>query len=228
MLIYDCPRCGVKGITFDTQSYIQPIIGANRYEIFGCCRSCNTSTVFLVRNTSRELFQNVMKKSGIINPHIEVVKVVNIVPINSNSVPKFLPEEIENPFSEALACQAIQAWNAAGCMFRTTVDLATKEQLQKLQAKKPPKDLERNLSKRIVWLFSGEYISERLKDLSTCIRKDGNDAAHEANLGKVDVEDLCDFTTLLLEELFTTPKRIEEATYRQQIRHKTKENENEM
>ena len=146
-----------------------------------------------------------INNQGVINELIEVEKVVNIVPINSNSVPEYLPEKIKKPFREALACQAIQAWNAAGCMFRTTVDLATKEQLQKLQAKKPPKDLERNLSKRIVWLFSGEYISERLKDLSTCIRKDGNDAAHEANLGKVDVEDLCDFTTLLLEELYTTP-----------------------
>ena len=112
-------------------------------------------------------------------------------------------------------------------MFRTTVDLATKEQLQKLQAKQPPKVLEKNLSKRIDWLFRGEYITEGLKDLSNCIRKDGNDAAHEANLGKVDVEDLCDFTTLLLKQLYTTPKRIEEATYRHQNRHKSKENENE-
>ena len=166
-----------------------------------------------------------MNQQGTIDAHIEVDKVVNLVPINSSSVPEHLPEKIEKTFSEALACRAIQAWNAAGSMFRTTVDLATKEQLQKLQNKKPPKDLEKNLAKRIDWLFDIGHISERLKDLSTCIRKDGNDATHDANLGKEVVDDLYDFTTLLLEELYTTPKRIEEATYRQQNRQKSKENE---
>ena len=134
------------------------------------------------------------------NDFIEIERVVNIVPINSSSIPKHLPEKIESPFREALACQSIQVWNAAGSMLRTTVDLATKEQLQKLQNKKPPKDLEKYLAKRIDWLFVIGHISERLKDLSTCIRKDGNDATHEANLGKEDVDDLCNFTTLLLEE----------------------------
>ena len=168
-----------------------------------------------------------MEQESTINDYIEVERVVNLVPINSSSIPKHLPEEIKKPFIEALACRAIQVWNAAGSMFRTTVDLATKEQLQKLQNKKPPKDLEKNLAKRIDWLFDIGHISERLKDLSTCIRKDGNDATHNANLRKEVVDDLCDFTTLLLEELYTTPKRIEEATYRQQNRHKSKENENE-
>ena len=227
MLICDCPRCGAKRITFDTLGCIPNTSDDDLFEVFGSCRSCHTSTVFLVRNISQNSFKNLMEGDFAINNYIEVEGVVNLVPVNSSSVPKHLPGGIEKPFREALSCSAIQAWNAAGCMFRTTVDLATKEQLQKLQKKKPPKDLKQYLAKRIDWLFDIGHISEKLKDLSTCIRKDGNDAAHEANLGKEDIEDVCDFTTLLLEELYTTPVKIQEAIQRQQHRQNSKVNETE-
>ena len=188
MLVYGCPRCGAQKITFDILSSICVYEHVNaweqKHEIFGYCRSCKKSSVFLVKPNEDLQIQHLIKDQSNLNENVDVIEVVISGLLNPKSVPIHLPEQVEIPFREATMCQAIQAWNAAGCMFRTTVDLATKELLQKLQDKTPPKEVKDNLAKRIKWLFEEGYITKKLQELSTCIRNDGNDAAHEANLGK--------------------------------------------
>ena len=48
-----------------------------------------------------------------------------------------------------------------------------------------------------------------LRELSHCIRQDGNDAVHDGSVGEDEAEDLQDFTSHLLENVYTTPKRLE-------------------
>ena len=93
--------------------------------------------------------------------------------------------------------------------------------LEDLQGRNPPKYTKDNLARRIKWLFDEKQLTQSLKELSTNIRLDGNDAAHEANLKKDDVEAMNDFTTLLLEEIYTNPKKIELAEDRRKIRGPT-------
>ena len=227
MLVYDCPRCGAQKITFDILSSICVYEHADawkkKHEIFGYCRSCKKSSVFLVKPNKNLQFESLIKHQSSLNEHVDVIEVVISGLLNPKSVPEHLPEQVEIPFREAAMCQAIQAWNAAGCMFRTSIDIATKELLQKLQDKTPPKEAKDNLAKRIEWLLDEGHITKKLEELSTCIRNDGNDAAHEANLGKEVVEDMTIFARLLLEEIYTTPKRIELATDRQKNRGQSKE-----
>ena len=226
MLVYDCPRCGAQKITFDilASTCVDEHLATHEksHEIFCCCRSCKKSTVFLVEVRPGFSAKDLIAIRGLINEHIKGIKAVISGLLNPKSIPDHLPEQVAIPFREAAECQAIQAWNAAGCMFRTTIDLATKELLQKLQDT-PPKEAKNNLAKRIEWLFDGGHITKTLQKLSTCIRNDGNDAAHKANLGKEIVEDMTTFTTLLLEEIYTTPKKIELATQRQKNRGQSKE-----
>ena len=47
-----------------------------------------------------------------------------------------------------------------------------------------------------------------LRQLSTCVKEDGNDGAHAGNLSTEDAENLLDFTTILLERLYTEPERL--------------------
>jgi hypothetical protein len=61
-----------------------------------------------------------------------------------------------------------------------------------------------------------------LRELAKCIREDANDGAHVGNLSKEDAEDLLDFTTTLLERLFTEPRRLELANERRQQRRTPK------
>ena len=58
------------------------------------------------------------------------------------------------------------------------------------------------------WLFEHGHLPADLRDLSTCIREDGNDGAHAGTLTKEDAEDLLDFTRELLERLHTEPAKL--------------------
>jgi len=77
----------------------------------------------------------------------------------------------------------------------------------------------RDLGLRLPWLFANGKLPANLHDLSTVIKDDGNDGAHRGTLTKVDAEDLLDFTTRLLEQIFTVPKQVELAKERRQQRH---------
>jgi hypothetical protein len=68
------------------------------------------------------------------------------------------------------------------------------------------------------WLFENNRLPSTLRELAKCIREDGNDGAHTGPLIKIDAEDLSDFTTSLLERLFTEPKRLELAENRRAMR----------
>jgi hypothetical protein len=58
--------------------------------------------------------------------------------------------------------------------------------------------------------------SQRLLD--RCIREDGNEAAHAGTLTRAEAEDRLDFTTALLERVFTEPERIRLAEERRKQR----------
>ena len=224
MLVHNCPRCGTKKITFDVlnASRVEEEDDLDTYEAFCRCRSCSGSSIFLVtiKNSTTYRMDNVVNKSSNLNRILNDIELVKIFP-GISAIPEHIPPEISIPFCEALICQAIQAYNAAGCMFRTTVDLVTKKMLEDLHGKNPPKNAKDNLAQRIKWLFDENQLTRSLKELSTSIRLDGNDAAHEANLEKDDVEAMNDFTTLLLEEIYTNPKKIELAANRRKKREQT-------
>ena len=224
MLIRDCPRCGTKQITFDVlaASHVGRKNRLTAYEAFCCCRSCSKSSIFLVTIRKNLSFRmnDVLQNEYSLNNILKDTELVIIFP-STFAIPEHIPPEIKKPFCEALRCQAIQADNAAGCMFRTTVDLVTKKMLEGLQGKNPPKNVKDNLARRIKWLFDEKLLSQNLEELFTNIRLDGNDAAHEANLKKDDVEAMNDFTTLLLKEIYTNPKEIELAKDRRKKRGST-------
>lgn len=75
-----------------------------------------------------------------------------------------------------------------------------------------------DLGLRLPWLFDNGILPDGLRGLSTCIREDGNDGAHQGTLTREDAEDLLDFTIALLERLFTEPKRLEQAKERRERR----------
>jgi hypothetical protein len=66
----------------------------------------------------------------------------------------------------------------------------------------------RDLGLRLPWLFDNGILPADLRALSSCVREDGNDGAHAGTLKKEDAQDLLDFTTALLERIFTEPERL--------------------
>ena len=104
-------------------------------------------------------------------------------------------------------------------MYRLCIDLATKPLLPEGNEHGLNSTIRRSLGLRLNWLFENEILPESLRGLSTAVKDDGNDGAHQGNLGKEEADDLLDFTYLLLERLYTEPQRIARAEQRRRDRH---------
>jgi hypothetical protein len=104
-------------------------------------------------------------------------------------------------------------------MFRLCVDLATQPLLPSEDAEGGPnKKTRRDLGLRLPWLFQNNKLRADLHELSTVIKDDANDGAHKGTLTENEAKDLLDFTTALLERLYTEPKKIGLAKERRQQR----------
>jgi Domain of unknown function (DUF4145) len=105
-------------------------------------------------------------------------------------------------------------------MCRLCVDLATRPLLPAPEDStlQPNSKTRRDLGLRLAWLFHNGLLPTSLQELAKCIREDANDGAHVGNLIKADAEDLLDFTTTLLERIYTEPKRLELAESRRMAR----------
>lgn len=220
MLVANCPRCKSERITFDVLA--DNIVGfeynwQNIYECFCICRSCSKSTIFvLVQNDismSDWLSKNRLSNSkGDLNKIFRVRSYISLKDETSLPPPEHLPQGIEDAYKEGAACLAIGCYNAAAAMFRLCLDFATKGLLP-LEGE-PTAKIRRSLGLRLEWLLDNGKLDANLRDLSTCIKDDGNDGAHDGTLSQIDAKDIEDFTYILLERLFTEPQRVELARRR--------------
>jgi Domain of unknown function (DUF4145) len=238
LLICDCPRCGSTKITFDCRSAnlaerLRRYDWAYGYEVFSVCRHCHLSTVFEIRLSvydARQTFSEAHKLFELktsLNDFFEITGFVSLKDNYGIEAPEHLPPDISGAFREGASCFSIGCYNAAATMLRLCLDLATRPLLpphvenvgDKVGA--PNSRQRRDLGLRLQWLFERNKLPSDLAELAKCIREDANDGAHVGNLGKADAEDLLDFTLVLLERLFTEPKRLELALNRRNMRRES-------
>jgi hypothetical protein len=168
---------------------------------------------------SKIIRQNGLAKvNGAVNGLVRIESFVSLKDRVETAPPEHLPKEIQSVFSEGATCSAVGCFNAAGTMFRLCVDLATRAMLPEADGDGLNSKVRRNLGLRLPWLFDRNLLPEALRELSSCIKEDGNDGAHEGSLQKEDAEDLLDFTTALLERLYTEPERLRLAKERREAR----------
>lgn len=226
MLVANCPRCKAEKITFD--AIAENLIGVEYgwqkiYECFCVCRSCLKSTVFSLElsdsNLSEWLKKNKLSDSRIdLNQIFRVRGYISLKDQISSPPPEYLPTAIDAAYKEGSACLATGCYNAAAAMFRLCLDLATRGLLPP-ENEAPNSKIRRSLGLRIEWLLNNGKLDRNLEELSSCIKDDGNDGAHDGTLGQVDAEDIKDFTFIFLERLYTEPQRLENAKTRRAQRH---------
>ena len=139
---------------------------------------------------------------------------VSLKDIAAESPPEHLPENIDAAFREGAACMSIGCCNAAATMFRLCLDIATSSMLPAEDRNGLNSKIRRSLGLRLPWLFEQNILPDSLRGLSSCIKDDGNDGAHEGTLSEEDAEDILDFAFVMLERIYTEPKRIELAQER--------------
>jgi len=225
-LVAVCPRCGSRRITFDVRA--ANLIGIqhgwqNWYEAFCICRHCSQATIFVLRENVRSDYEyvhkvGILKVEGTLNNYIDVEKYVSIKDQATVVPPEYIPKNIEAVFKEGVTCLAVGCYNAAGTMFRLCVDLSTRSMLPEKDADGLNARVRRDLGLRLPWLFDKGLLPEALKELSSCIKEDGNDGAHAGTLKQPDADDLLDFTTALLERMYTEPERLRLAQARRDSR----------
>lgn len=227
-LVADCPRCDVKKMTFKLESALfvgQSMNWQRHWEAFCICGHCKRSTVFqLDQNAPSD--QQVFGKNpldtiqGVVNSLVDVRGYVSLTDIAAASPPEFLPENVLDAFNEGAKCMAVKCYNAAGTMFRLCVDFASQDKLPDANENGLNTTIRRSLGHRLKWLFDNNLLPEALRDLSTCIKEDGNDGAHQGTLTEADAYDLLDFTEALLTRLYTEPERLRIAGERRSARRK--------
>jgi hypothetical protein len=221
-LVASCPRCKAKEMTFDlvAQNHTHTNYDWQRwYETFCICRACNKSTVFVLSqkniDTDRALKDNKLANFDIaINQFMSVEGHISLKDIAAESPPEYLPENIEAAFREGAACMSIGCCNAAATMFRLCLDMATTSMLPEENNDGLNNRIRRSLGLRLPWLFDQNILPNSLRELSSCLKDDGNDGAHEGTLSEEDAEDILDFAFVMLERIYTEPKRIELAQER--------------
>lgn len=218
----DCPRCGSAKVTFDIKGDAVVNISGLTYHFnaLSQCRACLQCTIFLLSNTVPSSSHswddgNLTRGMGSlfklfsIDGHVSIANDAGIAP------PDFVPDHIDRIFREGSSCLAIGCFNAAGSMFRLCLDMATKSLLPAADGDGGPNRAQRTrLFDRLGYLFEVGIIPRSLEPLATCVREDGNDAAHDGTLAKADAEDLLDFSRILLERIYTEPARLAEAQQR--------------
>jgi hypothetical protein len=221
-LVASCPRCKAKEMTFDliAQNHIYTKYGWQRwYETFCICRACSKSTIFVISqkdsDTERALRDNKLANFDVaINQFMSVEGHVSLKDIAAETPPEHLPENIDAAFREGAACMSIGCCNAAATMFRLCLDMATSSMLPEEDRDGLNNRIRRSLGLRLPWLFDQNILPNSLRELSSCIKDDGNDGAHEGTLSEEDAEDILDFAFVMLERIYTEPKRIELAQER--------------
>jgi hypothetical protein len=225
-LVHSCPRCGAEQITFDVLGAVPILIRYNWqtvFEAFCCCRRCRRSTVFVLV-PANVVDQQAIDKFGLLDvgPALDnICNVEGFISTKDEEVedpPEHLPQNIEQAFREGATCLAVKCFNAAGTMFRLCLDFATRSMLPGPDEEQPNKRVKYSLGHRLEWLFDNGRLPAALRDLSDCVKEDGNDGAHEGTLSEADAEDLHDFTVTLLTRLYTEPAQLEEAKARREAR----------
>lgn len=232
-LVADCPRCRAKKHTFDVGAMLPTKVEhrwQHWYEAFCVCRNCNRSTIFvLAEDTGHDIHmfddKSPMKVIASLNNFFRVEGFISYKDTGAVAPPDHVPDPIAKVFNEGAVSLAVQCWNAAGCMFRSCLDLATRPLLPHEETSGLNGRTRRDLGLRLPWLFDNGLLPADLRPLSDCVREDGNDGAHQGTLTKEDAADLLDFTTALLERICTEPARLAEAKKRRDARRSAGRNE---
>ncbi|MDA5631099.1 MULTISPECIES: DUF4145 domain-containing protein [Agrobacterium] len=121
---------------------------------------------------------------------------------------EYIPERIASLFREANECRQMTWYEAAGAMYRKTLDVASKHIYthdERLAKKQPAQALR----PRIKALGEMGILEKDIVELADVAALDGNDATHEVDpYTKDEAEALEDLTLDLLDRLFVRPAKI--------------------
>ena len=187
----DCPHCGTMSVAFTHKAVIHPQRESNCFtDVFVQCGHCERGVMAMVPGlvtAARDMNQ-------------PDVKFAPSPP--STDAPAYTPENVARYFKQGME-NTPRNPDAAGTMFRKTLETALKERFP---------DLKGTLHDRIRKAADDGALARDMAEWAHHIRIRGNDAAHEEEpFSEDEARDLRSFTDLLLRYLYTLPGMLAEA-----------------
>ena len=199
-LIRVCIRCGVMS-QLDARGFAQ--LDSLNAEVFFACNACGRGSIYLGQPS-----QNPMQQSGAldISQHYRADPVV-VFP-HDRVLSSHIPDRLLDLFKQAARCRQLLMHDAAGAMFRKTIDVATIDIFStdiRLAGKNPA-----NAARaRVIALGQMKVLDEDIVELADVALMDGNDAAHDVDPYSADeAEALEELTADLLDRMYVRPARV--------------------
>lgn len=201
-LVRDCIRCGVKHVKLDVVGFTA--YDLNSAEVFAACEACQKGSIYDGRPD-----YNPVAADGNLESY---TKHYDDNPITVHPVPlpvsDTIPARVRGLFLEATMARRLQLNEAAGAMFRKTIDIATKHIFSN-DARLANRSPAEALRPRINALGALNILEADIVELADVVVLDGNDAAHDVDpYTAEEAEVLEELTNDLLERLFVRPARV--------------------
>ena len=198
----DCPYCHTREVAFTIKFIAEarrnPYTGTESQDTFALCGKCGRAVVMTLTTQVDRLD----------SPRI------NISP-SPPEPPDHLPDNIRSFFQQGMD-NLSGNFDAAGAMFRKTLDVALKDKFS---------DIKGTFNQRIDEAAKQQGLTPDLADWAHQIRLDGNEASHgEEPFSQEDAQRLSSFTELVLRYLYTLPGMLERAKARRESPTPTQDN----
>ncbi|CAN7455039.1 DUF4145 domain-containing protein [Mesorhizobium caraganae] len=201
-LVRDCIRCGVKHVKLDVLGFTA--LDVNSVEVFAACEACQKGSIY-----NGHPDYNPVTAEGNLESY---TKHYDDNPLTVHPVPlavsETIPARVRDLFIEATMARRLRLNEAAGAMFRKTIDVATKYMFSHdaRLANRNPADA---LRPRIKALGELKILEDDIVEQADVVVLDGNDAAHDVDpYTAEEAEVLEELTNDLLERLFVRPARV--------------------
>ena len=196
---HDCPHCLSEAVGFTCAHQWADRRIRFRSRVLAICGVCNHGIVINVYNRSQQQVPN-LPGSNVEFP-TDSLRILEVSPEKRMDVPADVPVNIERFFTQGLVNLRGENWDAAGAMFRKTLDVATK-----LIA---PDGKSKSLFARIEALVGEGLLTPAMGEWSHEIRMDGNDAVHdEEPETPEDAAAIQQFTGAFLKYAFSLPSMV--------------------
>ena len=127
-----------------------------------------------------------------------------VLPLAKDDIPEHLPENVGRFFRQGVDNVKQRNWDAAGSMFRKTLESALKHRF--------PDNAKNSLATQIKKAVEDRKLTPEMAEWADQIRFWGNEAAHEDEpFTEEDARQMGEFTELFLTYLFTLPEKLTRA-----------------
>lgn len=199
---HDCPHCGTSQASFLVLHEYRPTRFPQQIHAFAMCGVCSEAVAVVFLPLGGAISQEVFNLTNHLVSHPTNVRIVAIYPPPATpEAPEHLPPNVKAFFLEATA-NVKSGPNAAGAMFRKSLDVALKTIYP---------DAKEQLVKRIDQAVKAGALTKGIGEWAHHIRLEGNDASHDDDpYTTEEAEELHRFTELVMMYMFTLPGMLEE------------------